>query len=67
MGTLCAIDQTPRQLTPEQLNALRLLGRQVITQMELRINIARLERQIKQNEQIKAKLRASARQVVELL
>ncbi|WP_354636449.1 adenylate/guanylate cyclase domain-containing protein [Planktothricoides raciborskii] len=67
IGTLCAIDQTPRQLTPEQLNALRLLGRQVITQMELRINIARLQRQIKQNEQIKAKLRASDRQVVELL
>lgn len=67
IGTLCAIDQTPRQLSPEQLNALRLLGRQVITQMELRINIARLERQIKQNEQIEAKLRASDRQVVELL
>ncbi len=67
IGTLCVIDQTPRQLTPEQLNVLRLLGRQVITQMELRINIARLKQQIKQNEQIAAKLRASDQQVVELL
>ncbi len=67
IGTLCVLDQIPRELTPEQLNALRLLGRQVITQMELRINIARLERQIKQNEQIKAKLRDSDQQVVELL
>jgi adenylate cyclase len=67
IGTLCAIDQTPRQLTSEQLNALRLLGRQVITQMELRINVARLERQLTRNQQVEAKLRASDRQVVDLL
>ena len=67
IGTLCTIDQTPRQLTPEQLNALRLLGRQVITQMELRINVARLERQLKRNQQVEAKLRASDQQVVDLL
>lgn len=67
IGTLCTLDNTPRELTPEQLNALRLLGRQVITQMELRINLARLERQLKRNQQVEAKLRASDQQVVDLL
>ena len=67
IGTLCTLDQIPRQLSSEQLNALRLLGRQVITQMELRINLARLERQIKRNQQVEDKLRASDRQVVDLL
>lgn len=36
LGTLCVIDRTPRQLTDEQLNGLRVLRRAVVTQMELR-------------------------------
>jgi signal transduction histidine kinase len=46
IGTLCAIDRIPRHLTPEQMEALRALGRQVVSQMELRINLAKLERTI---------------------
>ena len=36
IGTLAVADAVPRQLTPEQLDALRVLGRQVMAQLELR-------------------------------
>ncbi len=36
LGTLCAIDHDPRQFTEDQLDTLRILGRQVADQLELR-------------------------------
>jgi len=44
LGTLCVIDYVPRVLSPEQVEALRLLGRQVVTHLELRRNLADLVR-----------------------
>ena len=36
LGTLCVIDHVPRELTPLQLDVLLRLGRQVVSQLELR-------------------------------
>lgn len=36
LGTICVLDTVARNITPEQKEALRLLSRQVMTQLELR-------------------------------
>jgi len=52
IGTLCAIDPAPRELNQQQIEALLALGRQVISQLELRRNLA-------QRQQTEAFLRES--------
>ncbi|KAB8331475.1 HAMP domain-containing histidine kinase [Scytonema tolypothrichoides VB-61278] len=44
LGALCVIDRVPRQLSSQQVQALRTLSRQVIAQMELKRNLDNLER-----------------------
>jgi GAF domain-containing protein len=36
LGTLCVIDKTPRTLRPDQRQALLILARHVVSQLELR-------------------------------
>ena len=67
IGTLCAIDTVPRNLAPEQLEALRTLGRQIINQMELRINLTKLKRAQIRHQQVEAKLRSTDEQIVNFL
>ena len=40
LGTLCIADRIPRELSYEQLNALRALSRQVVAQLDLRRSLA---------------------------
>jgi GAF domain-containing protein len=43
LGTLCVVDQTPRELAPEQCDALKALSRLVLAQMEFRRNLILLK------------------------
>ncbi len=43
LGTICVVDQTPRELAPEQRDALKALSRLVLAQMEFRRNLVLLK------------------------
>lgn len=61
LGTLCVIDQQPRKLTSEQLEALQALSQQVIAQLELRRTLAELEARNRQVEQSHSQLASLCR------
>lgn len=50
LGTLCVIDREPREITADQMEALRILSREVMVQLELRRSIATLEQTILDQE-----------------
>lgn len=56
IGTLCAIDNQPRELTDEQLQGLQALSRQVVAQMELRRNVAQLSQTLTRLQRTQASL-----------
>ncbi|APW40492.1 GGDEF domain-containing protein [Rhodoferax koreense] len=45
IGTICVLDQKPRELTPMQRSGLAALSRRVVEQLELRQLVSRLELQ----------------------
>jgi hypothetical protein len=54
LGTLCVVDRVPRELSPEQVEALKALSRQVLAQLELRRNLVRLEQSLKARDRAEA-------------
>src|SRR5258707_10384780 len=51
LGTICVMDDKPRGIPPEQLDALQVLSREVMGQFELRRSIATLEKSVLKQEQ----------------
>lgn len=56
IGTLCVLDQRPGKLTPEQKKALQVLAKQVINQLEMRLNNRRMARLSQQHDTMLATL-----------
>jgi PAS domain S-box-containing protein len=56
LGTLCVIDRVPRELSPEQMDALKALSRLVVTQMELRRSVSDLSRAIRERRMTEEEL-----------
>jgi GAF domain-containing protein len=54
LGTLCVVDRVPRELSSEQLQALRALSHQVLAQLELRRNLKRLEQSLAARDRAEA-------------
>ncbi|AFY56636.1 histidine kinase with GAF domain [Rivularia sp. PCC 7116] len=63
IGTLCTIDNKPRELSREQLQTLQALSRQVISQLELKINLTKLKQNIIYRKQVEQNLRDTNKQL----
>ncbi len=59
LGSLCVIDREPRQLSREQLQALRALARQVMAQMQLQRSFIELSQTMQERRKIERNLRES--------
>lgn len=66
LGTLCVIDDKPRELSEEQKQALDALARQVMTQLEMRLRVNDLALQIQLRQQVEIALRTAIAEAEDL-
>jgi len=59
LGTLCVLDNKPRELSPSVEKALRALARQAVNQLEMRRNLMRLSDALAVRVQVEGELRES--------
>jgi GAF domain-containing protein len=59
LGTLCVLDKKPHKLSPDQMRALEILSRHVMTQLELRRHGLELAKARKDRDKVFNKLRAA--------
>ncbi|MDY6946783.1 MAG: sensor domain-containing phosphodiesterase [Pseudomonadota bacterium] len=67
LGTLCVIDRRPRELSSDQIEALRLLSRHVVAQLELRRRIRDLSSESVRRSREMGALISSQRQHIDRL
>ncbi len=67
LGTLNVIDRVPRKLTEAQATGLRVLGRQVVAQLELRRRAEELKAEVAKRTRSEAMLRADYERVISQL
>ena len=67
LGALCVMDFEPRQLSFEQMESLRRLSRQVLTQLELRRRLIEHDQTIKELDQARIEIAAEKARAEELL
>jgi PAS domain S-box-containing protein len=66
LGTLCAIDYIPRELNPQQIEALQTLSRLVIAQLELRQDLVESVNATQASKQLEHKLRNRELELLDL-
>jgi adenylate cyclase len=67
LGALCVMDVEPRQLSFEQIESMRRLARQALTQLELRRKLIELRQAIKELDQARMEIAAEKERAEALL